>query len=333
MKALQIKQYGDHEQLVSLEAPTPAIKNHEILVKVTAASVNPVDYKIRSGAARHVLRYKMPLTLGHDFSGMVAKVGSDVSSFKEGDQVYGRTKRTGTFQQYVVVDEQDICSAPSNMSLVEAAAVPLVGLTAYQGIHQWIKLKAGERILITGASGGVGHVAVQLAKLAGATVVATASDAGTEFLSAYHVDRFIDYRKEAFKDSLNQIDAVFDMRGGRDLEDAFEVVKSGGHIATIAALPTPACAKAAELGKLAEVFLGILSRKKLRLGQAKGITYDAFVTQSNHQQLSALTRFIENGDLHVAIEKILPWTEANEAIELVKQGRVKGKIVVDLSRF
>lgn len=312
-------------------APLREISSQEIRVQVAAASINPVDYKIRSGAAKLVLRYSMPLTLGHDFSGVVTQIGTDVSHFKVGDQVYGRTKLTGTFQQQVLVDEQDIARIPSNLSLLEAAAVPLVGLTAFQGIHQWIKLKQGQTILITGGAGGVGHVAVQLAQLAGAKVLTTASEEGIEFLEGFSSAQYINYKKEAFQNVAPSVDAVFDTRGGQDLETAFSIIKPGGHITTIASLPTPTFGRAAGFNKGIQLLLALLSHKKLRLAKAKQATFDAIFTQSNRQQLEKLSTWIENGDLSVQIQQSFPWTEVNDAIELVKQGRVKGKIVVDLS--
>lgn len=329
MKAFQIKQYGDHEPLVLNEIEMPELRDNKIIVKVHAASVNPVDYRIRTGAAKQILRYKMPLTLGHDFSGIVESVGSSIHSFKPGDKVYGRTPVTGSFQEYVLVSENDIARIPSNLSLTEAAAVPLVALTAYQGIFDWIDLKENQSILILGGSGGVGHVAVQLARIAKAKVYTTASEEGIQFLSGLGEIEFINYKTENFNEVIKGVDAVFDMRGKEALDLAFGVVKSGGSIASITYIPTPSYAKKAGMGIFVENALKVATRKIRKRARKANIHFNSFLTQSNRAELEKISQYIENEQLMVKIQKIYSADEINEAIEEIMNGRTKGKLVIE----
>lgn len=330
MKALQIDNYGD--PLKVHEAEVPDISEDQLLIHICAASVNPVDYKIKSGAAKLILRYKMPLTLGHDFSGIVAKVGANVQKYKVGDAVFGRAPVTGSFCDYLPVTENDISAIPDNVSLKEAAAVPLVALTAYQGLFEGLDLKSGQTLLVTGGSGGVGSYAIALAKRIGARVITTASPEGIEFLKEYRVDQYIDYKKEKFVDVLSNVDAVFDTRGGQDLIDAFSVVKDGGKVVSIAALPTVDYAKKVGLPFIVLPLLKFANRKLNKLAKKKQAGYYAFLTQSNARQLSDIKLAIEAGEVPVKVEHYFEYTEAQQAIETMERGKVKGKIVIVLNK-
>jgi len=329
MNAYQIKQYGAHELLFLNEIAKPTLTPDKIMVKVSSASVNPVDYKIRSGAAKLVLHYQMPLTLGHDFSGVVTAVGEHITRFKVGDRVYERTPSTGSFQEYVLVNDIDIAKIPSRLSLTEAAAVPLVGLTAYQGLFDWIQLQENQSLLILGGSGGVGHVAVQLALLKKAKVYTTVSPEGITFLKDFGDITFINYHTEHFYDKVTEVNAVFDLRGGTELKQAYTIVKPHGSIASIATLPTPSYARRAGFGKPLQFLLAFLTLKARLKAKKRGISYNAFLTQSNSAELEQLSTAIQNGALTVKIQAIYTDREINQAIEDVKNGHVKGKIVVN----
>lgn len=330
MKALQIDNYG--EPLKVSEAEVPSISDNQLLIHICAASVNPVDYRVKSGAAKHVLRYKMPLTLGHDFSGVVAKVGNKVQNYKAGDFVFGRAPVTGSFCDYYPVEENDLYFVPENVSLKAAAAVPLVALTAYQGLFEGLDLKSGQTLLVTGGSGGVGSYVIALAKRIGAKVITTASPEGIEFLKDYHVDQFIDYKKDKFVDILSNVDAVFDTRGRQDLIDAFSVVKNGGKVVSIASLPTSDYAKKAGLPFIAAPLLKFANRKLNKLAKQKNVRYYALLTQSNARQLADIRQAIEEGDIPIKVERYFDYTEAQKAIETMERGKVKGKLVIVLNK-
>lgn len=331
MFAYQIKQYGKQEPLFLNEIAKPALSENSIMIKVHAASLNPVDYRIRNGDAKYVLRYSMPLTLGHNFSGVVEAVGSKITQFRVGDSVYGRTPVTGAFQEYVVVGENDIAKTPKNLTLVESASVPLAGLTAYQGLFDWLQLKEKQSILILGGSGGVGHIAIQLALLANAKVYTTASKAGKAFLQQFGNLEFIDYHKEKFYEVLPQVDAVFDMRGGDELIHSFDIVKAGGKIASITSIPTPSYAKSANMNWFYQMILRALTVKMHQLSRKKNIVFHSFLTQSNRQELQKITELIESKKLNTSIQKIYPGSEINTAMKEISSGHIKGKIVVDFT--
>ena len=331
MFAYQIKQYGKQEQLFLNEIQKPILSENSIIIKVHSASLNPVDYRIRNGDTKFVLRYSMPLTLGHDFSGVIEAVGSKITQFRVGDSVYGRTPMTGAFQEYVVVGENDIAKAPKNLSLVESASVPLAGLTAYQGLFDWLQLKEKQSILILGGSGGVGHIAIQLALLTDAKVYTTASKEGQAFLQQFGSIEFIDYHKENFYEVLPPVDAVFDMRGGDELTHSFDVVKTGGKIASITSIPTPSYAKSANMNWFYQMILRAFTAKMYHLSIKKNIVFHSFLTQSNRQELEKITELVESEKLTISIQKIYPISEINTAMKEISNGRVKGKIVVDFT--
>lgn len=221
------------------ELPLPEIDEYEVLAEIHAASINPVDFKIRDGKVKLLVKYKMPLILGNDFSGIVVKVGAKVTRFKVGDEIYARPRKSkiGTFAEYIAIHENDIALKPKNLSFEEAASIPLVGLTSYQALHDILQLQKGQKILIQAGAGGVGTFAIQLAKIMGATVATTTSEAGTDLVKSLGADEIINYKTENFEDRLKNYDAVFDTLGGKNLERSFTVVKDGGKIVSISGLP------------------------------------------------------------------------------------------------
>lgn len=239
MQAMTISRYGKTPLQMST-MPMPEIRDHEVLVAIHAASVNPIDFKIRDGKVKILLHYDMPLILGNDFAGTVVKTGQAVQRFKTGDAVYGRPakSRIGTFAEYIAVHEGDIAAKPANLSFAEAASIPLVGLTAYQAFYEALRLKAGDKILIHAGAGGLGTFAIQLAKHIGAYAATTASPAGHDLVARLGADHIINYREENFADVLHAYDAVLDTLGGDALKQSFRILKPGGHIVSVSALPT-----------------------------------------------------------------------------------------------
>ena len=248
MKAVRIHEYGNSSVLQYEDAPMPIIESNEVLIRVVAASVNPVDWKIREGYLKEMIPYEMPLTLGWDVSGVVESVGSNVTRFKEGDAVYSRPdiKRNGTYAEYVVVREAELAFKPQTISHAEAAALPLTGITAWEVLITTANLIAGQKVLIHAGSGGVGSLAIQLAKSRGAYVIATTSAKNRALVKSLGADEVIDYKTQKFAEILHDIDVVFDTIGGDIQELSWLVLKPSGILVSIVSPPSDN--KARELG-------------------------------------------------------------------------------------
>ena len=244
MQAMVIHHYGKGP--VSLERmPLPSMNPNEVRVKIKAASINPIDFKIRDGSLKMLLSYQFPLILGNDFAGEVSEVGENVTDFKVGDKVYGRPRKSkiGTFADYISINAEEIAPMPQGLSYEEAASIPLVGLTSYQAINEVIKAKPGDKVLIQAGSGGVGSFAIQYAKAIGLYVATTGSDRGEKLIKSLNPDEFINYKEQDFSKVLKDFDGVFDTLGGDNLEKSFQILKPHGVIASISGLPTERNAK------------------------------------------------------------------------------------------
>lgn len=248
MKAVRIHEYGNSDVLQYEDAPMPTVNSNEVLIQVVAASVNPVDWKIREGYLKEMINYTMPLTLGWDVSGVVESVGADVTRFKVGDAVYSRPdiKRNGTYAEYVVVREDELAFKPQTISHTEAASLPLAGITAWEVLITTANLAAGQKVLIHAGSGGVGSLAIQLAKSRGAYVIATTSTKNCELVKSLGADEVIDYKTQKFAEILHDIDVVFDTLGGDIQESSWSVLKRDGILVSI--VSPPSADKAKEMG-------------------------------------------------------------------------------------
>ena len=266
MKAMIIDKYGKVPMHMA-EVPTPEINEYEVLAEIHAASINPIDFKIRDGKVKMLLKYEMPLILGNDFSGVITKVGSKVTRFKVGDEIYARPRKNkiGTFAEYIAIHEDDIALKPKNLSFEEAASIPLVGLTSYQALHDIMHLQQGQKILIHAGSGGVGTFAIQLAKIMGATVTTTASEAGTNLVKSLGADEIINYKTEKFEEILTNYDAVFDTIGGTTLEKSFNIIKSGGNIVSVSGMPNGRFGKEFGSGFFKTLLFSLASKNLLHL--------------------------------------------------------------------
>lgn len=329
MKAMTIDNYGK-VSMCMVEVDTPEIGEYEVLAEIHAASVNPVDFKIRDGKVRMLLKYDMPLIMGNDFSGVVIKVGSKVSKFKEGDEIYGRPRKSkiGTFAEHIAIHEDDIARKPKNLSFEEAASIPLVGLTTYQAFYEELKLQKEQRILIHAGAGGIGTFAIQLAKLMGVTVITTASEKGLELVSSLGADEIINYRTENFEEVVKEVDAVFDTIGGETLEKSFQVVKDGGKIVSVSGKPNARFAKKYGLRMQKQLIFAMNSRNLILLEKKYNVDYSFLFMKPSGEQLNSITKYIENGLIKPVIDKIFPLDEAQKAIEYSESGRAKGKIII-----
>lgn len=330
MKAMVIEKYGENVPLVMSEQPLPNIGEHDVLVEIHAASLNPIDFKIKEGKMKFLLNYRFPLILGNDFSGVVVKVGDRVNTFKPGDEVYGRPRknRIGTLAEFIAVHEEDVWQKPKNLTFEEAASIPLIGLTTYQAFVDILNLQKGQKILIHAGSGGVGTFAIQLAKLLGAFVATTASEKGYELVKSLGADLIINYKKENFEEMLTGYDAVFDTLGGEALEKSFRILKPGGQIVSISGMPNGRFGKEAKLGWLKTTILSIASRRIKALEKKSKTRYHFLFMKPSGEQLRVLKEFIEGDLIKPIIDKVYHLNDAGEAFNYLKSGRAKGKVVI-----
>lgn len=315
------------------EMPDPVIKENQVLVEIHAASVNLLDSKIKDGEFKIFLKYKTPLILGHDVAGIVTKVGSKVTKFKEGDAVYARPAdyRFGTFAEQIAMNEEDVALKPKNLTMEEAASIPLVGLTAWQALVENVNLKKGDKVFIQAGSGGVGTFAIQLAKHLGLTVATTASEKSFDFLKSLGADVLIDYKKQQFEDMLHDYDFVLNSQDAKTLNKSFEIVKSGGKITSISGPPTPEFADELQLPWFVKIIVGLLSSKVRKKAKAQNISYDFLFMKASGQQLSEITKLIEAGIIKPVIDKVFPFSRTNDAMKYVESGRAKGKVVLKIN--
>ncbi|MGN4425052.1 NADP-dependent oxidoreductase [Bacillus cereus group sp. MYBK30-1] len=331
MKAMIIDKYGKVPMRMT-EMPTPEINEYEVLAEIHAASINPIDFKIRDGKVKMLLKYKMPLTLGNDFSGVIVKVGAKVNHFKVGDEIYARPRKDkiGTFAEYIAIHENDIALKPKNLSFEEAASIPLVGLTSYQALHDIIQLQKGQKILIHAGSGGVGTFAIQLAKIMGAHVTTTASEAGENLVKSLGADEIINYKTEKFEDILKNYDAVFDTIGGTTLEKSFDIIKSGGKIVSVSGMPNARFGKEFGSGFFKTLLFSLASNKLTSLEKKHNAQYSFLFMKPSGDQLRIIANYIESGKIKPVIDRVFPFEDAQKAMEYSESGRAKGKIIIKI---
>lgn len=331
MRAFVLKDYGGADAAELREVPRPVPQAHQLLVRVEAASLNPVDYKIRDGMLRVVQRYKLPTVMGNDFAGVVEALGQGVTRFAVGDRVYARVAKDalGAFAEYAVIDDDLLAPMPASLDFVTAAAVPLAGLTALQALRDELHLTAGSRVFIPGGAGGVGTFAIQIAKWLGAEVTTTASPRGRALVERLGADVVIDYMSQRFEDHVRDMDGVFDLLGGDTLRKSFGVVKPGGKVVSIAGLPEPTTARK-DLGRGALLaalfwFASFGSRAEAR---KHGVTYRYLFMHPSGSELGELGQLIDDGQLEPVIDRTFSFAEIGQAFAYLEAGHAKGKVVV-----
>jgi NADPH:quinone reductase-like Zn-dependent oxidoreductase len=305
MKAIRIHTFGGPEVLKLEDVPLPQPGDDEILVRIRAASVNPVDFKIRKGGYPMVTPKDLPKTLGRDFSGTVESVGARVQGVNTGDAVFALLGRDrGAYAQYVIAKPTEFAAKPRDIDHVHAAAVPLAALTAWQGIFDQGKLTAGQKVLIHGGAGGVGHMAVQLAKAKGAWVAATCSGGDIDFVRGLGADKVIDYKTQRFEDEVSELDLVYDLIGGETQTRSFAVLKRGG--ALISTLKQPDAAKAAE----------------------KNLHVAHYMAEASATELAEVAGLINEGKVRAVVSRTFPLAEAAAAQTFLEKEHVRGKVVL-----
>ncbi|ESY16826.1 NADP-dependent oxidoreductase [Mesorhizobium sp. M0761] len=330
MKAFVVDKYSKKGILRLAEMPEPELLDNDVLVEVHAAGVNLLDSKIRTGEFKLVLPYRRPFILGHDVAGRVVRVGSKVRKFKPGDAVYARPRdgRIGTFAEFIAIDEADVALKPANLSMEEAASIPLVGLTAWQALIERAGLKTGQKIFIQAGSGGVGTFAIQLAKHLGAIVATTAGAASNDLVRDLGADVVVDYRKDDFEKILSGYDVVLNSQDAKTLEKSLTVLKPGGKLISISGPPDPEFARKQGLNVVLRLLLRLLSRGIRTKAKRRGVGFSFLFMSAQGEQLSKITSLIEDGAIRPVVDRVFPFEATNEALAYVETGRAKGKVVV-----
>ena len=331
MKAFLIDRYGKQPGRLG-EASAPEVGAHDVLIEIHASSVNVLDSKISTGEFKLILPYSFPLILGNDLAGIVVKVGSQVTRFKPGDEVYARPpqSRIGTFAERIAVDENAIAVKPANISMTQAASLPLVALTAWQVLVDTARLQKGQKVLIHAGSGGVGSIAIQLAKHLGAFVATTTSTANVEWVKMLGADVVIDYKKQNFENVLHGYDLVLNSLGTDVLDKSLEVLKPGGQLISISGPPTALFAQEQGLSWPLQQVMRLLSLGIRRRARKQGIRYRFVFMRANGAQLQQISALVEAGIINPVIDRTFSFESTAEALKYVEQGRAKGKVVVTI---
>ncbi|MER9183171.1 NADP-dependent oxidoreductase [Mesorhizobium sp. M0482] len=330
MKAFVVDKYNKKGILRLAEMPEPELQDSDVLVEVHAAGVNLLDSKIRTGEFKLILPYRRPFILGHDVAGKVVRVGSKVRKFKAGDDVYARPRdgRIGTFAEFIAVNEADVALKPENLSMEEAASIPLVGLTAWQTLIERANLKKGQKVFIQAGSGGVGTFAIQLAKHLGATVATTASAASADLVKSLGADVVVDYRKDDFEKVLSGYDVVLNSQDAKTLEKSLSVLKPGGKLISISGPPDAEFAREKGLNLMLRLALRFLSRGIRAKAKRRGVQFSFLFMWAQGDQLSKITALIEAGAIRPVVDRVFPFEATNDALAYVETGRAKGKVVI-----
>ena len=330
MKAFIVDRYGNNDGVRAGEMPDPEVRGDDVLVQIHAASVNPLDLKIRGGSLKLILPYRLPFVLGNDLAGVVVRVGSRVRRFKRGDEVYARPDqdRIGAFAEFISIKEDAVASKPKELTMEEAASIPLVGLTAWQALIERANLKAGQKVLVHAGSGGVGTFAIQLAKHVGALVATTTSTANLDWVKRLGADIVIDYRKDDFETLLHDYDVVLDTLGGETLEKSLRVLKPGGKLISLSGPPDPDFAKDIGSTWILRLVMRLLSYRIRQKAKRHQVSYSFVFMRASGDQLREIASLIDSGIIRPVVDRVFPFASTKEALVYVETGRAKGKVVV-----
>ncbi|MEV0326731.1 NADP-dependent oxidoreductase [Micromonospora echinospora] len=328
MKAFAIDGY--RAPLHAVERPEPATGENDVLVDIRAASVNQLDLKIAAGDFKQLLPYPLPLTLGHDLAGTVIGVGAKVSRFTVGDTVYARPRdgRIGTFTERIAVAQDDLAIAPSSISVTDAASLPLVALTAWQALSERGEVHPGQKILIHAGAGGVGSIAIQLAKHLGATVATTASAKNADLVRSLGADVVIDHHTEDFEQRLTGYDLVLDSLGGQNLEKSLRVLRPGGKAIGISGPPTPDFARTAGLRLPLRMGITALSAKVRKQAKRLGVSYEFLFMHASGEQLATIAELVDAGAIRPLVGQTFPFDRTPDAVTALAGGGLVGKVVI-----
>ena len=328
MRAARIHAYGEPEELRVDEVDEPAMGPKDVLIAVRAAAVNPIDFKIRSGVQRAVVRLALPHTLGMDAAGVVEAVGDEVTRFSPGDEVYCSPthRRSGTYAEKVAVDESAVAFKPRNVSFAQAAGVPLAGLTAWQSLVDAVNVQAGDRVLVQAGAGGVGSLGIQIAKHRGAHVITTCSPRNEALVRHLGADEVVNYREQDVVEAVGSCDVVFDTIGGQAREESLAFLGRGGRMVSVmGGIPEAVDRHGAHLGVVIAVggLVAFATRCLMR-----GVRFRYVVRKPDGDDLAELTALIEAGKIEPVVDSVLPLDEVVEAHRRSEAGRARGKIIL-----
>ncbi|NYI05655.1 NADP-dependent oxidoreductase [Allostreptomyces psammosilenae] len=332
MLAAYIERYGNNGVVRVGDRPQPQPGPRDLLVKVRAASVNPVDVFTRNGRMRPLLPYPLPLTLGSDLSGEVVAVGPEVTAFRAGDEVYARLheRRIGAFAEYALVREADAAPKPAGLNHVEAASIPLVALTAWQALTEHGRVRQGQHVLVHAGSGGVGSMAIQLARHLGARVSTTVSARNAELARDLGAETVVDYRTERFEERVGEVDFVLDTVGGGVRRRSFGVLRRGGAMTTIFGTPTAQVGRDLNAAVPVRMAMGLAHAGNFALARRRGVGFSYLFVRADGAQLRELAGLVEKGAVRPVVEQVFPLERVPEALAVSESGRVTGKLVIEM---
>ncbi|MGW7206654.1 NADP-dependent oxidoreductase [Streptomyces sp. NPDC054837] len=334
MRAFTVERYGDKAGVRAGEVPDPEVGADDVLVLIRAASINPLDRMIRDGEMKTILPYRVPFVLGNDLAGIVIDVGTAVTRYAVGDEVFARPdkNRIGTFAELIAVHQDDVAPMPATLTMEEAASLPLVALTSWQALVERAHVQPGQRVLIHAGSGGLGTIAIQLAKQLGAHVATTTSTANVDLVKRLGADVVVDYKKQAFETVLHDYDLVLDSLGGETLEKSLDVLKPGGKVISVAGPPDAALARELGANPIIRLAMSALSHRTRRRARRRNVTYSFLFMKASGAQLRELTPLIESGRIRPVVDTVFPFESTHEALAYVEAGRAKaGKVVVRMT--
>jgi alcohol dehydrogenase len=330
MIAACVDGYGRDQTLKLRDFPAPRPGVSDILVRIHAASVNPIDFKLRDGKLRVLRSYRFPLILGHDCAGEVVEIGEKVTRFKVGDRVFSRPGRIGTFAELIAIDQAEAALMPANLDYHEAASLPLVALTSWQALVDIVQLKPRQKILIQAGSGGIGTFAIQLAKYLGAEVWTTTSGKNVDLVKNLGADHVINYQEERFEERAQNLDVVFDTLGGDSLDKAFTITRPYGWIVSIAGSPNFRTAREMNLDIVRSLLLGVVGLRVNAKARRAEVNYRFLFMKPQGEELTQIASLVAEGAIKPVVDRIFPLSECHSAIEYCASGRARGKIILSV---
>lgn len=332
MKALILKKYGSPDQVQFAEIPRPAIKPDELLVRVHAAGLNPIDTMIPKGSFKPILRFQLPATLGSDLAGVVVETGSQVTRFKVGDAVFASVfdLGNGSLAEFAAVPESAAALKPANLDFVQAASVPMVGLTAWQALKERARVKPGQKVFIPAGSGGIGTFAIQLAKHLGAKVGTTTSTGNIELVRSLGADEIVDYKTQEFEAVLNDYDVVLGTVRGDAIQKSLQILKTESSVVSLVGPPDAAFARARGMNVLMKFVFGLLSCKIIRQAKKRGAAYSFLFVHPDGGQLGEIGELLKACKIRPVIDRIFSFDQAKDALAYLEKGRARGKVVVQM---
>lgn len=332
MNALLLNRYGQYKPIAMADIPRPIPQADEILVQVHAAALNPIDNMIAEGSFKPILPYRLPITMGSDLAGVVVEVGSRVTRFRVGDEVFASVfdLGVGAFAEYVRVPAAVAAVKPANLDFVQAASVPMVALTSWQSLNERARVKPGQKVFVPAGAGGIGTFAIQLAKVLGATVGTTTSTGNVDLVRSLGADEVVDYRREKFEEVLRGYDVVLGTIRGDGVEKSLRILKPGSKVISLVGPPDASFARARGMSRLFHFVFGLLSRKIIGLAAKRGAEYSFLFVQPDGGQLAKIGELLAAGRIRPVVDKVFPFTQAREALAYLAQGRAKGKVVLQM---